>query len=102
MAFGIYDWIYGIAQFAAAFLAIVAGIIALSMLKVSHQKRILRGWKWAVVALFFFMLVEVFGALKTFGIWSTPYLTHVLAGVVLLFLIAALVVQGHIKEGCDR
>ncbi len=37
MAFGIYDWIYGIAQFAAAFLAIVAGVIALSMLKVSHR-----------------------------------------------------------------
>ena len=102
MAFGIYDWIYGIAQFAAAFLAVIAGFIALSMLKVSHEKKILRGWRWAIIALVFFMFVEVVGALKTFGIWATPYLTHVIAGIVVLFLTAAVIVQGHIKEGCER
>src|SRR3990172_2760999 len=104
MALGVYDWVYGIAQLAAGFLAIIAGILALSMLKVSHEKKILQGWRWLIWALVFFVLVEIVGGLNTFGIsfgiLGTPWLTHVLAGLVLIFLITALVTEAHIKEGC--
>ncbi|MEM4282445.1 MAG: hypothetical protein QW559_03525 [Candidatus Woesearchaeota archaeon] len=103
MALGIYDWIYGIAQLAAAFLAIVSGFLALSMLNVSQQKKILKGWRWLIFAIIFFVAIEFVGALKTFGIYhAAPWLTHVFAGVVVIFLIAALATESHIKAGCTK
>jgi len=95
-----YDWIYGSCQIGAVVLSIIAGITAVSMLKESRKKS-LRAWKYLLWALIFFMLEEILGAMKTFGIWSTPWLTHVLPGVILAFLIAALITQIQVTKGYD-
>ncbi len=99
MVLTLYDWAYGIAQFAAAFLSVVAGLIALTIFHKAFQRKILKAWRYLIPALLLFMVVEVVGALKTFGVYSTPYLTHVLTGIILAFLIVALVVQTNIKKG---
>lgn len=94
-----YDWIFGSAELAAAFLSVIAAIVAISMLKKSRQQKILGAWKWLIVALVIFAIEEVIGALKTFGVYSTPHLTHVIPFFILLFVIIALVVQINITKG---
>ena len=97
--FTTYEWIYGIAQFSAGFLSVVAGIIALSMLKTAREHKTLRSWRFLIIALLLFAVEEVVGALKTFGIYSTPHLTHVLPFFILLFVIIAVIVQTNITKG---
>ena len=94
-----YDWIYGSAQIGAVVLSIVAAVIAISMLRISHQQKRLRGWRTLLMALVFFMLEEVFGALQTFGIYSNPWLTHVIPSVILGLLIFALINQLNVARG---
>ena len=97
--FTTYEWIYGIAQFAAAFLSVIAGIIALSMFGATREYKTLRSWKYLIIGLVLFAVEEVIGALKTFGIYSTPYLTHVIPFFILLFVIAGVIVQINITKG---
>ena len=97
--FTTYDWIYGVAQFAAAFLSVVAGIIAISMFAAAKKYSYLASWRYLGIALILFAVEEVVGALKTFGIYSTPHLTHVLPFFVLLFVIIAVIVQINITKG---
>jgi len=96
-----YDWIYGSGQIGAAILAIVAGLIALTIFQVARKRKVLHAWRYLIWALVFFGVVEVVGALKTFGVWSTPWLTHVIVSIILALLIAALVVQIHVTKGYD-
>jgi len=96
-----YDWIYGIAILTAVFLSIVAGIIAMSMFAKATQRKYLSAWKFLIIALVLFAFEEVFGALKVFGVWSTPWLTHVIPSFILVFLIAALLRQINISKGCE-
>ncbi|MEM4254433.1 MAG: hypothetical protein QXR48_03575 [Candidatus Woesearchaeota archaeon] len=96
-----YDWIYGSCQIGAVLLSFVAGFIALTMLKQAKQRRLLRAWRFLVWSLVFFVIEEFVGALKTFGIWSTPWLTHVLPAAILGFLIAALIIQIQVTKGYD-
>lgn len=97
----IYDWVLGIAEISAVILSIIAGIIALTMFHQTHKQRHLRSWKWLIGALFFFIIVETIAALKAFGIYSVTWETHVLASVILVFLITALVHQINITKGYD-
>jgi len=97
--FTTYEWIYGIAQFSAGFLSIIAGIIAISMFKAAREFKSLRSWTYLSIALILFAVEEVIGALKTFGVYSTPHLTHVLPFFILLFVIMAVVVQINITKG---
>jgi len=93
-----YDWIYGVAQFAAAFLAVIAMFIALTMFKKAEEKP-LKAWKFLLFGVIFFAIEEVVGALQTFGVYETPYLTHVIPGIIMGFLITALVIQTNIARG---
>lgn len=95
----LYDWIYGIAQLTAAFLAILAGIISLSMIRASRKYESLSAWKYLIVALVLFSVVEVLGSLTVFGVYSTPHLTHITVSVLLLFFIAALNRQIDVNKG---
>ena len=52
-----------------------------------------------IIALVLFAVEEVIGALKTFGIYETPHLTHVIPFFILLFVIAAIVIQINITKG---
>ena len=96
-----YDWVYGIAIITAVFLSIVAGILALTLFEKTAQRKYLCAWKPLIVALMLFTIEEIFGALKVFGIWSTPWLTHVIPSFILVFLIAALVKQISITRGYE-
>jgi hypothetical protein len=96
-----YDLVYGSCQIGAVLLSFVAGIIALTMLNQARQRRLLRAWNFLIWSLVFFGIGEIIGALKTFGIWSTPWLTHVIPGPILAFLIAALVIQIQVTKGCE-
>lgn len=99
MVLTLYDWAYGIAQFSAVFLSIVAGILALTIFKKTFQKKVLKAWRYLIPALILFTVVEIVGGLKTFGIYSTPHLTHIITGLILVFLIIAVVIQTNIKKG---
>lgn len=100
MALGIYDWIYGSGQIGAVVLSIIAGFIAVSMFKQARKRKMLRAWKYMIVALVLFAVEEVFGILRTFGVYGNPWITHVIPSFILAFLIAALAVQIQINKGC--
>ena len=91
IALSIYDWIYGTSAIAAAFLSVVAGILAMTLFKAAFKEKHLHAWRFLIFSLVFFGVEEVLGALKIFGIYRTPHLTHVVPGFILAFLIAALV-----------
>jgi len=97
--FTTYEWIYGIAQFSAGFLSVVAGIIALSLFKSARENKILRSWRFLIIGLVLFAVEEVIGALKTFGIYETPHLTHIIPFFILLFVIAGVLAQINITKG---
>ena len=99
MALTVIEWVYGSAQLGAMFLSIIAGLIALSMFKASRKTKILGAWKFMIISLVLFALEEVVGALKTFGVYKTAYLTHVIPSFILVFLIAALIKQIQINKG---
>jgi len=95
-----YDWVYGITLMTNVFLSIIAGALALSLFEHARQRKYLNAWKPLIIALVLFTAQEVFGTLKVFGVWSTPWLTHVLPSFILVFLIAALIKQINITRGC--
>ena len=99
MVLTVYDWVYGSAQLGAMFLAIIAGLIAASMFRVSRKTKTLQAWKYLIPALILFAVEEVVGALQTFGVYSTPHLTHVIPSFILIFLIASLIKQIEINRG---
>lgn len=94
-----YEWVYGISQISAVVLSLIAGFIAVSMFSSARKIKRLHAWKWMISALIVFAIVEVFGFLRTFGIYSSPFMTHALTGVILGFLIIALIVQININRG---
>lgn len=96
-----YDWIYGIALLTGVFLSVIAGGIVLTMFEQTAQRKYLGAWKLLLIGLLFLMFQQIFGALKVFGIWSVPWLTHVIPSIILVFLIAALAKQINIARGCD-
>ncbi len=95
----IYDWVYGIAEITAVLLSIFAGYIALSIFRHSSKHKYLAAWHPMIYALILFAMLEIFGALKIFGIWGTPWLSHVLASLILVLLIIALNRQINVTKG---
>ena len=87
------EYLEGILKIGNLFLSLVAGIIAISMLKVSHQKKDLRPWLLLIAALVFFAVQEILGALRAFGIYESPFLTHINPTIILALLILALSLQ---------
>ncbi len=94
-----YDWLYGIAQLAAGFLAIIAAIIAISMIHDARKKKPLKAWRFLLVAIALFALGEFMGAARSFELTPNPYFVHVTVSILLGFLIAGLVEQININRG---
>lgn len=94
-----FDWAYGIAQLAAGFLAIIAGVLAISMIHQSRKQKKLKAWVWLLIAIALFALVEFIGAARAFELSENPYIVHVLVGLLLGFLIAGLNEQININRG---
>jgi hypothetical protein len=105
VVFTVYDWIYGVAQIAAGVLAIIGGGLSIEMFRSSAITE-MRAWRFVLLGLIFFILEEIIGGLRTFGIvpstgvWS--FIVHVIVTGILGFLIAALVVQLQINRGWLR
>jgi len=83
----------GILKIANLFLSIVAGFIAVAIIGISGKRKELVPWKALSVALIFFMVQEILGALRAFNIFSSPYLTHIVPTVILGLLIFCLAYQ---------
>ncbi|MEM3154621.1 MAG: hypothetical protein QW165_03605 [Candidatus Woesearchaeota archaeon] len=98
----VYDWVYGITTLTVFFLSVIAGFIAITMFGTTKQRTHLAAWKYLLVALILFAIEELVGTLKIFGIWSTPWLTHVIPSFILVFLIAALITQINVTRGCHE
>ena len=94
----VYLYMYGTFQIANLFLAVVAGAMAATMFKASHEKEHLRPWKILIAALIVFAVLEVVGALRSFGVYTSPFLTHILTSLIVGLLVFALVMQLRVGE----
>ena len=86
----------GLLKIANVVLSLIAGYIAISLLKASHKRKTLMAWKVLIWALVFFVIQQILGALRAFAIYSSPFLTHIVPTAVLCLLIYALALQMHI------
>jgi len=93
------EYLEGILKIANLILSIVAGSIAISMIRVSSKRKKLNAWVLLIVALIFFAIQMVLGALRAFNIFESAYLTHIVPTVILIFLIVALIKQISIQKG---
>ena len=91
------NFVEGILKITNVVLAITAGYIALTLFKISTKRKDLRSWQALIGALIFFMIQEILGALRAFDIFSSPFLTHINATIVLCLLLYALAIQIHIS-----
>ena len=87
------EFVEGILKIGNLVLALVAGFIAFSLMKVSHSRKELKPWVFMLFALIFFGVQEILGALRAFQIYESPFLTHINPAIILAFTIAALVYQ---------
>lgn len=100
-----YDWLYGVAQLAVGFLAVIAGFICISVF-VGAKSKTQRAWRPLIIALILFVMGQIIGGLRTFGIvpntgvWS--YAVHVLVTGILGLLIMSLAIQININRGWLR
>jgi ABC-type transport system involved in cytochrome c biogenesis permease subunit len=92
------ELIEGVIKIANVFLALVAGFIALSLFKISHERKKLRPWKMLIIALVLLSLQEILGALRAFRIFESPFLTHIVPTAILAFLLSALILQIEIVK----
>ena len=93
------EYLEGLFKIANLFLSLVAGIIAISLFKISHKRKELRPWKILIIALIFFAVQELLGALRAFNIFESPYLTHVVPTIILALLILTIILQINIHKG---
>ncbi|MBS3136193.1 hypothetical protein J4401_04505 [Candidatus Woesearchaeota archaeon] len=89
------DFLEGLLKISNLVLSVIAGIIAASMFKISQERKSLRAWKVLIVVLLLFVVQQILGALRAFGIYSSPFLTHVNVSILLGFLIYAMALQIH-------
>ncbi len=94
------DFVEGIFKIANVFLSLIAGVLAISLFKFSgkRKKENLTPWKVLIIALIFFGVQEILGALRAFSIFESPYLTHIVPTIILGLLIIALTLQINIKH----
>jgi len=88
-----HEFLAGVLQIANVFLSVVAGVLAITLFKAAFKKKEMKAWKPLIVVLILFAIVEVFGALNAFGIYVTAHMTHLLASLVLAFLLYSLILQ---------
>ena len=93
------SYIEGILKIANLFLALVAGGIALSIFSHAWRNKELKAWRALIIALVLFVVQMILGALRAFGIYESPYLTHINVSLLLAFLIWALILQISVVKG---
>ena len=90
-------YLEGILKIANLFLSLVAGLIAISLIKSSTKKNYLKPWYILITVLVLFAFQQVLGALRAFEVYSTPYLTHIVPTLMLGLLIWTLILQINLK-----
>lgn len=93
------EYLEGILKIANLVLAVIAGLIGISLIKISGERKELKAWLLLIAALIFFAVQEILGALRAFKIYESPYLTHIVPTVILALLIIALIKQTGIGKG---
>ncbi len=94
------QYLDGILKVANLVLALIAGIMSISLIKVSRKRKELNAWVILILALIFFAVQMILGALRAFKVFESQYLTHIIPTVILVLLIVALLKQINIhKEG---
>lgn len=93
------QYLEGILKVAILVLSLVAGAIAISLIKISKKRKELNAWVLLIIALIFFAVQVILGALRAFNIFESPYLTHIVPTVILVFLAIALLKQINIQNG---
>src|SRR3989338_108666 len=86
------QFLQGIFEIAVVVLSIIAGIIGLTIFKESG-KREFAAWRPLIIALVLFAVEEAIKALRSFEIYSSPFLTHVIPSFILAFLMYSLLLQ---------
>lgn len=100
-----YDWVYGVAQLAAGILALIAAFICVPLF-LSGKSPQLRAWRPLTMALLLFILQEIIGGLRTFGILPSTgiwlFAVHVIVSGILALMIVALIIQLQVNRGWLR
>ncbi|MCK4521124.1 MAG: hypothetical protein KAU20_01005 [Nanoarchaeota archaeon] len=91
------EYIEGILKIANFFLSIIAMAVAIAIFNIARKDKKLRAWQLVLIALIFFSIQEILGALRAFNIFTSPYLTHINPTIILGFLIWALILQINLK-----
>lgn len=86
-------FINGLFQLVGMFLAVAAGVFAISLFKVSSRVKRLWSWRILIVSLVFFGIHKVLSAAYAFNILRTPYL-----GQLIPFIIQALALWAVISQ----
>ena len=94
------QYLEGILKVGNLVLAIVAGFIALSLIKATKKRSELKPWIFLIWALVFFAVQMILGALRAFQIFESAFLTHVNPAIILILLIVALILQ--IQQGVSK
>ncbi len=102
MILSLYDWVYGIAQLGAVVLALIAGAFTFALFQMSSRFGHLRAWKPLLIALLLFVVEEIIGALRTFGVHHNEWITHVIPSFILVFMMYSLIQQILIVNGGMR
>lgn len=92
------NFLYGLLQIAGLFLAIVAGVIGISLFKVFHKRRELWSWKVLILALVVYALHKFFGALDAFNVYqtSTGWMSQIFPIFIQGFVLWALILEIYI------
>lgn len=87
------EQIEGIIKIANIVLSLIAGVISIRLFSLIGKKESLQPWKPVAIALIFFVIQQILGALRAFNIFESPYLTNVVPAFILAALIWALVLE---------
>ncbi len=93
------EYLEGILKIGNLVLSLVAGVMAISLIKLSRQKKELKAWLYLIPFVVFFAIQEILGALRAFNIFESPYLTHINPTIILVLVIVALVIQINLHKG---
>ncbi len=90
-------FVEGVLKISNIILAIIAGLIAISLFAVPSKNAALKPWKAVIWMLLFFAVQEILGALRAFQVYESPYLTHIVPSIILVLLIRALILQQNLN-----
>jgi len=94
------ELIEGLLRIANLFLSIVAGILAITLFKISHKKEYSNPWKVLMITLVVFAINQILNAIRAFDIYPLPYyITEIVPTIIIALMITAVVMQIYVSKG---